>query len=79
MQLHTLEFIVATHNRAKLLLGLLDSIRRLRIPADWDVSLTVVTNACTDDSAVRIAATGSAVAAQLTQSQRARVVAAFSV
>jgi len=46
----SLDIVVPTHNRSQLLLVTLESLRRMRCPADFHVSILIVGNACTDDS-----------------------------
>ncbi len=49
------DIVVPTHNRAALLRRTLDSLSRLRVPAEMGVRLYVVGNACTDATADLVA------------------------
>lgn len=50
MTAHSLDIVLATHNRAVSLARALASIREIRTPTDWSVHVIVVGNACTDDT-----------------------------
>lgn len=52
----TLDIVVPTHNRSRLLRRTLDSLLALRIPRGVEVHLFVIGNACVDDSAEVVAA-----------------------
>jgi glycosyltransferase involved in cell wall biosynthesis len=47
-----ISIIVSTHNRAAALRQMLDSLAKVRMPADWKAELVLVDNASTDDTAL---------------------------
>ncbi|MGD2118981.1 MAG: glycosyltransferase [Chromatiales bacterium] len=45
-----LTIVICTHNRAELLMQVIDSLNHVRRPEGYDISLLVIPNACTDET-----------------------------
>ena len=48
--MHTLTVLICTHDRRELLSRALASLDACRLPANWDVRIRVMANACSDDT-----------------------------
>jgi GT2 family glycosyltransferase len=54
--MHTLELLICSHDRSGLLQNTLDSLNAARRPADWEIGVLIIANACTDGTHDMLAA-----------------------